>query len=379
MINKVAISIEAYHQRTPTTVAATTKLTHRPHGVLAILGPYNFPGHLPNGHIVPALLAGNTLVFKPSEQTPLTGAAIAALLVEAGLPAGVINVIQGQGDVGQALLNQAVDGVLFTGSYQTGKKIHAQFGGRPEVILALEMGGNNPLIVTEMEAIDTAVFTTIMSAYITAGQRCTCARRLFVPDSEWGNQFIKRLVEKTKKLKVGCYTDTEQPFMGPVINAHTAEALMAKQAEWLAKGAKPLLAMTLRQPALVTPALIDVTSVAEQLGDEEIFGPLLQVIRYQSFEQAVEQANQTAYGLAAGLLSVDNKQQDYFYQHARAGIVNINKQLTGAASSAPFGGIGHSGNHRPSAYYAADYCAYPMASMIDDTPVMPNALPIGYE
>ncbi len=377
MINKIAISIKSYHQRSGTTEASIdtnkTILTHRPHGVFVILGPYNFPGHLPNGHIVPALLAGNTVVFKPSELTPMVANALINLWHEVNLPDGVINLVQGDGFVGQKLLESKPDGVLFTGSYQTGKKIHAYFAGQVEVILALEMGGNNPLIISEVKDVEAAVYTTIMSAFITSGQRCTCVRRLLIPDTNWGKKFAELLVKHTKSLIVGGYNDETEPFMGPVINQKVVKNLLSKQLSWLGNGGEPLLLMQDGKGCIVTPGIIDVSNIKNKIGDDEIFGPLLQLIRYQTFEEALEIANDSKYGLSAGLISDDNDEQKYFYNNIRAGIVNINKQLTGASGSAPFGGIGHSGNHRASAFYAADFCAYPMASMTSEKVELPGS------
>lgn len=383
MKNKLAISIDAYHARTGDkeshTNGLTSKLSHRPHGVMLVLGPYNFPGHLPNGHIIPALLAGNTVVFKPSEQTPGVAQFMVHMFEQAKLPTGVINLIQGDGQVGQALIQQQPDGVLFTGSYQTGKKIHAHFAGQPEVLLALEMGGNNPLIVGSIVDRDAAIFNTLMSAFITAGQRCTCARRLLVPATSTGDAFLEGLIKRTQRLNVGYYKETPEPFMGPVINRAAAQALLTMQTALISRGAQSLLPMQPRQGAVLTPGLIDISSIQSDLEDKELFGPLLQVIRYNDFEQAIAIANHTHYGLAAGLLSEDDQEQSYFYQSIKAGLVNINKPLTGAASSAPFGGIGYSGNHRPSAYYAADYCAYPVASMIAPKNELPTQLPLGMD
>lgn len=191
MINKVAISVKAYHTRTGEQHSdlpdGAATLRHRPHGVLAVFGPYNFPGHLPNGHIVPALLAGNTVVFKPSELTPHSGEAVVKLWEQAGLPAGVLNLLQGGRETGEALSGQAdIDGLLFTGSSTTGFHLHRQLAGQPQKILALEMGGNNPLIIDDPRDVDAAVHLTIQSAFITAGQRCTCARRLLVRRGEAG-------------------------------------------------------------------------------------------------------------------------------------------------------------------------------------------------
>ncbi|WP_172669407.1 succinylglutamate-semialdehyde dehydrogenase, partial [Pseudomonas viridiflava] len=369
MVNKVAISVQSYRERTGEKSGplgdATAVLRHKPHGVVAVFGPYNFPGHLPNGHIVPALLAGNTVLFKPSELTPKVAELTVKCWIEAGLPAGVLNLLQGDRETGIALAaNPGIDGLFFTGSSRTGNALHQQFAGRPDKILALEMGGNNPLVVDEVQDVDAAVYTVIQSAFISAGQRCTCARRLLVPQGEWGDAFLARLVAVSETIEVGSFDQQPAPFMGSVISLDAALGLLDAQRILLAKGAVSLLEMRqpLAQSALLTPGIIDVTAVSER-SDEELFGPLLQVIRYADFDAAIAEANDTHYGLAAGLLSDSEARYQQFWLESRAGIVNWNKQLTGAASSAPFGGVGASGNHRASAYYAADYCAYPVASL----------------
>ena len=383
MINKVAISVQSYRERTGEKSApladATAVLRHKPHGVVAVFGPYNFPGHLPNGHIVPALLAGNTVLFKPSEQTPKVAEMTVRCWIEAGLPAGVLNLVQGGRDTGVALAAQpGLDGLFFTGSSGTGEALHQQFAGRPDKILALEMGGNNPLVVEEVADLDAAVYTIVQSAFISAGQRCTCARRLIVPEGAWGDRLLERLIEVCGQLQVGAFDQQPPPFMGSVISLDAAQTLLDAQAHLLAKGALALLAMTQPDPqsALLTPGLLDVTAVVER-PDEELFGPLLQVVRYADFDAALREANATRYGLAAGLLSDSADRYQQFWLHSRAGIVNWNKQLTGAASTAPFGGVGASGNHRASAYYAADYCAYPVASLEVASVALPASLSPG--
>lgn len=383
MVNKVAISVQAYRERTGIKSGpladASAVLRHKPHGVVAVFGPYNFPGHLPNGHIVPALLAGNCVIFKPSELTPKVAELTVRAWIDAGLPAGVLNLVQGARDTGVALAAHAdIDGLFFTGSSRTGNLLHSQFGGQPQKILALEMGGNNPLIVDEVKDIDAAVYTIIQSAFISAGQRCTCARRLLVPAGEWGDALLARLVAVTASIKVGRFDEQPAPFMGSVISLAAAEHLLKAQEQLLANGAVALLAMSqpLEGAALLTPGILDVSGVAQR-PDEEFFGPLLQVIRYGDFDEAVREANATQYGLAAGLLSDSRERFEGFLLDSRAGIVNWNKQLTGAASSAPFGGIGASGNHRPSAYYAADYCAYPVASLESESLALPATLTPG--
>ncbi|MGO2154851.1 MAG: succinylglutamate-semialdehyde dehydrogenase [Serratia proteamaculans] len=383
MIGKVAISLQAYQARTGVSQTAmadgASVLRHRPHGVLAVFGPYNFPGHLPNGHIVPALLAGNTVVFKPSELTPQTAEETLKLWQQAGLPAGVINMVQGGRETGEALAASTdIDGLLFTGSAGTGYHLHRQLAGQPEKILALEMGGNNALIVDQIEDCDAVVNLAIQSAFISAGQRCTCSRRILVKRGSEGDAFIERLVQVASALRIGRWDAEPQPFMGGVISSAAAEKMLAAQHHLLSLGGKALLTMQRLESgsALLNPGIIDVTGV-QNVPDEEYFGPLTTIIRYNDFDEAVRIANQTRYGLSVGLVSPQRERFDHLLLEARAGIVNWNKPLTGASSAAPFGGVGASGNHRPSAYYAADYCAWPMASLESESLTLPASLSPG--
>lgn len=368
VIAKIQLSISSHRERiiekTMATAEANACLRFKPHGVVAVLGAFNFPAHLSNGHIVPALLAGNTVIYKPSELTPAVAELIMQCWHASGIPKGVINCIQGDSSTGSSLLNADLQGVYFTGSYQTGKRIHQLFSDRPEVILALEMGGNNPLIIDEPGNIDAACYQTILSAFITAGQRCTCARRIFIKDDLQGTRFLTKLVNTSKKIKVGAYTDTPEPFMGPVISHEHAMAHIQKQQQLIDAGGNSLLIMSLlrENSGLLSPGIIDMTEVNNP-PDEEIFAPFLQVYRYQNFDQALMLANKSRYGLAAGLLSDNADHYQQFYHTIRAGLINWNRPTTGAAGNLPFGGIGRSGNHRPSAYFAADYCSYPIASM----------------
>lgn len=382
MVGKVAISKQAYHERTGEKTTpmpgATAKLRHRPHGVVAVFGPYNFPGHLPNGHIVPALIAGNTVVFKPSEQAPATSDLIVQLWEQAGLPAGVLNLIQGERATGVALANhQGIDGLFFTGSPQVGHILHKDFAGHPGKILALEMGGNNPLLVSEKVADQrAAVHEIIQSAFISAGQRCTCARRLLLPKGALGDAILESLITATKALRIDRYDADEQPFMGPIVSTQAADGIQQAYQKLIKLGAEPLLKMTRgdSKTGFITPGIIDATNMLNALPDQEYFGPLLTVIRYDSLDQAMTIANNTQFGLSAGLLSDDKTEYEWFLQHSRAGIINWNRQTTGASSNAPFGGTGASGNHRASAYYAADYCAYPVSSIEADSLTMPEKL-----
>ncbi|MEM8935661.1 MAG: succinylglutamate-semialdehyde dehydrogenase [Pseudomonadota bacterium] len=366
---KVDISIRAYHERTGVveTAAGASRgvLRHKPHGVMAVLGPYNFPAHLPNGHFVPALLAGNTVVLKPSELTPAPCAFLVERLAEAGLPDGALNLVQGATQTGRALLESSdIDGVLFTGGAKTGLAIHKAFADRLDVIVALELGGNNPMIWWDTEDLEAAAYTVVQSAFLSAGQRCTCARRLIIPQGAKGDAAVDALASMMDRIIVGEPFSAPEPFMGPVITPQIAERLERAFDHFVERGGAPIKNLSVRDEgrAFVTPGLIDMTNAAAT-PDEEHFGPLLQIWRAPDFDGAIARANDTRFGLSAGLLSDDPKRWEQFLALSRAGIVNWNRQTTGASSAAPFGGIGASGNHRPSAYYAADYCAYPVASM----------------
>jgi succinylglutamic semialdehyde dehydrogenase len=242
------------------------------------------------------------------------------------------------------------------------------------------MGGNNPLIVSQVADPRAAVHEIIQSAYISAGQRCTCARRLYVPIGTAGDTLVDMLITAVGKIRVGLYDAEPAPFMGSVISSAAAQQLLAAQQHLINQGATSLVTMALlaEGTGLLSPALIDVTEV-KGLPDEEYFGPLLTLVRYQDFDQAIAMANDTSFGLSAGLLSDSRDQYDYFLPRIRAGIVNWNKQITGASGASPFGGVGASGNHRASAFYAADYCAYPVASMEAETLTMPAQLSPGLD
>ncbi|MEM1133367.1 MAG: succinylglutamate-semialdehyde dehydrogenase [Pseudomonadota bacterium] len=374
VMNKVDISVKAYAERTPQrtldgAVGAKMALRHKPHGVMAVLGPYNFPAHLPNGHIIPALIAGNTVVFKPSEKTPATAAMLVELYHAAGIPKNAVRLVIGGPDEGKALTaHEDINGILFTGSAQTGIAINRALAARPDKIVALEMGGNNPLIVWDTPKYDDVATLIIQSAFTSAGQRCTAAGRLIIKSELYDN-----VIAATKKLTDRLIIDepfaSPAPYMGPVIDNETADGLTESFLTLLSNGGKAIKHMARPKNDLpfLTPAIIDVTDIAER-PDVELFGPLLQVIRVDSFEDAIVEANATRFGLSASLLGGSPDQYNQFWANSRAGIVNWNRPTNGASSAAPFGGIGLSGNHRPSAYYAADYCAFPVTSAETEQP-----------
>jgi succinylglutamic semialdehyde dehydrogenase len=368
MIGKVDISIAAYDERTGVRASDTTLgravLRHRAHGVMAVLGPFNFPGHLPNGHIVPALLAGDTVVFKPSEETPLAGELMVEALEAAGFPPGVVNLVQGGRDTGAALLEQEIDGLLFTGSARAGAVFRKKFAERPDVILALELGGNNPLVVWDTGDPRAAASHIVQSAFVTTGQRCSCARRLIVPAGAEGDAIVEAVATLADRLVIGPWNGETEPFMGPLISVRAAEGALAAAERLGGEVVREMTPVQGLSAAFVTPGIVDVTEV--ETPDEEIFAPILQVRRAATFDEALIAANATRYGLSAGLISDDPKLWEHFLKRIRAGVVNFNRPTTGAAGTMPFGGLGLSGNHRPSAYYAADYCAYPIASFEAD-------------
>lgn len=373
MINKVEISIRAHSERAADriveTAAATIATRFHPHGVVAVFGPFNFPGHLPNGHIVPALLAGNTILFKPSEKTPKVGHVMMELWNEAGLPHGVLTLLQGGRKTAEAILSQPdVAGLFFTGSSQVGRSIQEQSLAFPGRILALEMGGNNPLVVTKTADVQACVYLILQSAFLTSGQRCSCARRLLITD----DAVLEPLIKATKNLRVGAFTDSLEPFMGPLVSKEAADAVVAGYNSLIAKGGKPLVPLVRSASCMLRPAIVDMTGCS--ISDEELFGPILQVVRLSTLDEAIEEANNTSYGLVAGLVSDSQAEYQQFYDSVRAGVINWNMPTTGASSLAPFGGIGCSGNFRPSGYFASDYASYPVASQEANHLVLPANL-----
>ena len=381
VIKKVEISASAYLERTPmrkleAALGSKVAVRHKPHGVLAVLGPYNFPAHLPNGHIVPALIAGNAVVFKPSEKTPATGSFLVDCFRAAGVPEGVVRVLIGGPAEGKALAGQdGIDGLLFTGSARAGMSLHRQFAEAPHKMLALELGGNNPLVVWQAADIEAAAMIVVQSAYLSAGQRCTAARRLIVEDGAQG-PLVEAIVKLIDRIIVDHPHADPQPFMGPVIDLAAADHLQSQWMELMMKGGKPIrrLDRPFEERPYLTPALIDVTDASER-SDEEMFGPVLQMIRVKDFDAAIDEANNTRFGLAASLVGGTPAMYDKFWANVRAGVINWNKPTNGAPSNAPFGGVGLSGNHRPSAFYAADYCAYPVTS--SETELARAAIPEG--
>ncbi|MCB2083706.1 MAG: succinylglutamate-semialdehyde dehydrogenase [Sphingomonadaceae bacterium] len=374
VVAKVDISVSAYADRTgqkklDSALQGTAAVRHKPHGVMVVLGPYNFPAHLPNGHIVPALIAGNAVIFKPSEKTPATGELLMQCFNRAGISAAVAQFFVGGPEEGKQLVaHRGVDGILFTGSAQAGIAINKRLAANPGKIVALEMGGNNPIVVIDTPKVSDAATLIIQSAFTSAGQRCTAARRLIIKESMYG-AIVDEMKAMTTRIIVDEPFADPAPFMGPVIDNDAAHQMVESFLYFLSNGGKAIRHMTRPSDDLpfLTPGIIDTTDMADR-PDVELFGPLLQVIKVKDFDAAIAEANRTRFGLSASLIGGSPQDYNRFWANIRAGIINWNRPTNGASSKAPFGGLGLSGNHRPAAYYAADYCAYPVASTEMDQP-----------
>jgi succinylglutamic semialdehyde dehydrogenase len=383
-IAKVDNAVDAILKRRWTTRTeagqSTSAIRYQPLGMMVVLGPYNLPLHLPGAHIVPALLAGNTVLFKPSEKAPAVGDWIVRAWQSTDPPDGVLECLHGGVEQAKwAVGAQETAGVLFTGSYGAGVQLHQQLAGRPECLLALEMGGNNPMVIDRVQNRKAAIATIIQSAYITSGQRCTCARRLIVIKHRENDGLLENLSRSVAAIEVANPLSEQQPFMGTLVSSEAASSILVAQAELRAMGATLLNEATVdtQRPSMLTPGLIVLDR--QVATDQEHFGPLLTVTWVDDLDEAILVANQTKYGLAAGLLSDDAAAFQHFSNRVRAGIVNWNSPTTGASGKLPFGGSGASGNHRPSGYFAADYCSYPVAILENDKLSLSGPLPPGLQ
>lgn len=374
VVDKVEASVRAYAERTAqrkldSALNGTSAVRHKPHGVLAVISPYNMPALLPAAQIVPALIAGNVVVFKPSEKAPATGDLLTRCFHRAGISAAVVQALFGGPEQGQALaMHDGIDGVLFTGSAHAGVSINRKLASNPGKVVALELGGNNPIVVWDTPKITDAAAIVVQSAFTSAGQRCSSARRLIVKSTMY-DAVITEVRRLTERLIVGAPFDTPTPFMGPVIDNVAADGLTESFVYLLSNGGRAIKHMArLREDMpFVSPAIIDVTKIEER-PDVELFGPLLQVVAVDDLDEAIAEANSTRFGLTAALLGGTAQDYNRFWANIRAGVVNWNRPTIGETAAAPFGGIGLSGNNRPGGYYMADSCAYPVSSIEMEQP-----------
>ena len=384
-IAKVEVSIVAREQRAgdlqvesgnASASPIQRKIRYQPVGVTLVLGPFNFPLHLPGGQIIPALLAGNAVVFKPSEQAMAVAQWMVDAWYRAGLPRDVLQLLPGAAATAKLAIDAPeVSAVFLTGGRNAGNAIHRQLAGRPEVLLALELGGNNPIVT--MDAVDPEDAARIISfsAFISAGQRCTCARRAVFLSNSAAKSQIATLVNETRSLRIGMPFGSPVPHIGPLVSEAALAGVKQVYDRLLTLGCKPLLPMEAAQScsSLLGPAIVDATGIpvdgVREMNEMEWFGPLLVVQQVSDFDAAVEMAAGTPYGLSAALLGGTDKMFELFVDRVGAGVVNWNSPTTGAAGGLPFGGLGASGNHRPAGYFAIDFCCDPVASLEQTAPV----------
>ncbi len=368
VVARVEIAVRGYAERCAQRklnngLQGVVAVRHKPHGVMAVLSPYSQPALIPAGHVLPALIAGNCVVLKPSEKASGTAEMLVNCFHRAGVPPPVIQLLIGDRQHGLDLaLRAEVDGVLFNGTVQTGIALNRKLAARPGKIIGLEMGGNNPLVVLDTPKIEDAATVIVQSAFAGAGQRSTAARRLIVKSSMYEPviEAVKRIADR---LICGAPFDDPAPYMGPVIDNGTADGLTESFIHLLSNGGRAIKHMVRLRPGLpfLSPAIIDVTQVKDR-PDVELFGPLLQVVQVDDLDAAIAEANHTRFGLAAGLIGGTPQEYNRFWANVRAGLVSWNRPTTSDLPAAPFGGVGLSGNHRPGAFYAADNCAYPVSS-----------------
>ncbi len=351
-------------------------IRYKARGVMAVVGPFNFPAHLPNGHIIPALAMGNTVVFKPSEQTPAVGQLYAELIHKAGLPQGVFNMVQGDGECGRKLvINEDISGILFTGSYDVGLRIKQETMTHYWKILALEMGGKNATVVWEDADLDKAVYETLIGSFLTAGQRCSCTSRVILHD-KIAEEFTERFYQAAKKISIGHWS--ENVFMGPLINGVAVEKYLRFQEIAKRENCESLMrGKTLEMPHkgfYVTPSIYLVNGFNKEsvYQKSEIFGPNVAIYKSNDFNEVMNIVNSTGYGLVLALFSKNKSLYEEAVVQANVGLLNWNRTTNGASSRLPFGGTGKSGNDRPSAHFAIQYCTVPMANLEDPTPFDPS-------
>jgi succinylglutamic semialdehyde dehydrogenase len=330
------------------------RATVHPRGVLAVLGPFNFPAHLPNGHMVPALATGNTVVFKPSDLAPAVGERMADLWRRAGLPKGVLEIVHGEAESGRLLAaHPGVDAVLFTGSYAVGRAIREATLDQPGKLLALEMGGKNAIVVLADAELDLAVAETALSIAATTGQRCSCASRLFVDRS---------VIEP------------------PLVSQAAFEKL--EQYRGLASGAGGERVLRV-DPSLPAPyvgaGLVRFNSLEQthSYQRDEIFGPEASLYAVDDLDQAIAAVNDSDYGLAASVFTRDRSRYEHAVGRVRTGLLNWNRGTVGASGALPFGGSGRSGNDRPAGITATLYCTTPQSHLESEAAFDPESLPPG--
>jgi succinylglutamic semialdehyde dehydrogenase len=367
-LNKIDITLgDGLALVAPREMAPGQRYAFKPHGVAAVLGPFNFPLHLLHGHVVPLLVTGNTLVVKPSELAPATAQLYAECFEAAGFPAGVFNLVQGGPEHGALLAaHPDVDVVALTGSFAAGQAIRRATIEQPNKLLALELGGRNPALVLADTDLDRAVHDLLWGACVTAGQRCSGTAVALIERAIFP-ALRDRLVRQLDGVQVGDPL-ADGVFMGPLISAPARQRYLASLSEAERLGIEALgparSVPMVQQGAYVAPSLHWVhTPGGSAYEREELFGPDLALVEVDDLDQAIALANASPYGLSASVFTRDPARFEHAFAELRYGCVNWNAPTCGASSRLPFGGTRHSGNHRPAALFSTLYATYPVASL----------------
>jgi succinylglutamic semialdehyde dehydrogenase len=349
----------------PIDAGAGARAVFQPRGVLAVLGPFNFPAHLPNGHIVPALATGNTVVLKPSDLAPASAEWMASRWREAGLPDGVFGVVHGGAATGSRLaLHPGVDGVLFTGSWAVGRRLAEATLDQPGKILALEMGGKNAMLVLADCDLELAVAEAALSICATTGQRCSSLSRIFV-ERPVLDAFSERLARVLRGVRAGPPLEAGV-FMGPLVSENAWEKLRRYRALAAGAGGERIPLGGEERPAPFTgPGLVRFATCrqTQPYQRDEIFGPEAALYPVHDLDEAIAAVNDSDYGLAAAVMTRERTRFVHCVDRIRTGVLNWNRGTIGASGRLPFGGLGRSGNHRPAGILATLYCTTPQARL----------------
>jgi len=323
------------------------KVTHEPYGVCACICPWNFPLSMVTSGVLPAIIAGNTVIVKPSEYTSLSQKMVGDLINETGLPKGVVNLVIGDNGVGQVLVDSDVDLVWFTGSTRAGMDIYKKCGEK-FIRALLEMGGSSPAIVLDDAGIDNAVENLYWARYLNCGQVCTAVKRLFVQSGIY-DEFVGKLVEKVKSVKVG--NPIEDNDIGPLVNPKQLHILEEQVKDAINKGSEVLtggkrpISEVLKKGNYFEPTILSNITMDMKIMEEETFGPVLPIVKFESVEEAIRMANNTDYGLSAEIYTSDLRKGEDIAKKIQSGTVAINTDNF-FKPECPFGGYKRSGMGR---------------------------------
>ncbi len=347
---------------------AQGRIRFKSRGLFVVIGPFNFPLHLPFGQILPALVSGNIVIFKPSEKTPASGQKLAECFHRLKLPPGVFQMVQGGAEISEKLCrHQKGDGIFFTGSYKVGQKIKESLIKDYSKILALEMGGYNSTLIWDYKDKKQAVAETLKGCFWTAGQRCSSTSQIILHKSI-SSEFIEDFVCSAKKIQVDHWS--KNPFMGALIDSSSVRRFFSFQEEIKKQGGKILLEgkkLKNKKGYYVTPGIYKMKfDKSSTIGTKETFTPQVLIYETKSLDKVLEMINHSSYGLVLSLWTEDKKVKEKIFYQAKVGLINYNLSSIGASGSLPFGGLGKSGNNRPAGAFAIDSCVTPLAEKSRD-------------